>query len=99
MSLFKDELRPLIEKEWADFVTLERPTAEEKAQPIPAVGIAFRNQCAKRMLSEEPSEVRAEVEEYRQGLREDPFEAESLLEVDEDGKEAKRIAQARSYHG
>lgn len=98
MSLFNDDLRPLIEEEWDDFISSSRTTAEEKLQPIPAVGIAFRNQCAKRMLSEESLEVQEEVEEYRQGLREDPFHAESALESDGDEKEAERVAQARSYH-
>lgn len=102
MSLFKDKLRPLIEREWKDFVMLSRTTEEEKASAIPPVGIAFRNQFAKRNLAEEPPEVQQEVEEFRQGLVEGALNVTSVTEVDGDGdgdEEAKRVAQARSYHG
>ncbi|KZP27382.1 hypothetical protein FIBSPDRAFT_948648 [Athelia psychrophila] len=64
MSLFKDMLRPLITQEWTDFVMSNRTTEKEKANPIPPVSIAFRNQFAKRSLSEMSPEVHQEVEEY-----------------------------------
>lgn len=98
MSLFNDKLRPLIVKEWTLHVLSER-TEEEKADVIPPVSIAFRNQFAKKSLSLEPPEVQEEVEEYRQKLREDVVDEPSALDTDGSDEEAKRVTQARSYHG
>lgn len=92
-AMFKTRLGPIIDQNWANSVISERLTEEEKAKPIPAVPINFRNTALKRMLADEPQEIHDEVETWRQAQRN-----KDVKEQGDDNEETCRLAVANQYH-
>lgn len=92
-AMFKLRLGPIIDKEWADAVMSQRLAEEDKLKSIPAVPINFRNAALKRMLADESTEVKAQVEAWRQAQR--------TLEIKDEGDDdevTRRLAVANRYH-
>lgn len=88
--MYKSRVGPIIQKQWTDSVLLTRYTEEEKARPIPAVPISFRNANLSKMLRAEPTEVQDGVEVWRQAQR-----SPIVIEGDED--DAVRLNKASKY--
>ena len=91
-SMFKSRLEPIIQQEWQAQILAERLTDDDKAKRIPPVPLNFRNKTLRRLLAEEPQEIREEVDTWRRAQR------KNEVKVEIEDEEAQRLAAAAQYH-